>query len=72
MPIDSPFGWWQIGVHDGSAFLSCVEKAMIDDGYPAAGLTSYALGRSVNARDMQRTPSLQQERGLGDPVIGLP
>lgn len=69
---DSPFGWWQLGVTDPAAFLQAVEAAMVADGYPAAGLTPFALSRKVTARDLRRDPGLQRERLLTDPVIGLP
>ena len=72
MPSGSPFGWWQIGVTDPEAFLDAVEAAMVAEGYPAAGLVRFALGRKVRARDMRRDPSLQAERQLSDPVVGLP
>lgn len=72
MPTGSPFGWWQLGVRDPGTFLAAIEAAMVADGHLAAGLTHFALGRKVTARDMRCDPSLQQERRLIDPVLGLP
>lgn len=71
-PIDSPFGWWQLGVTDPRSFLMAIESAMVADGYPAAGLTPFALSRRYTARDLRRDPRIQQERALEDPVLGLP
>lgn len=71
-PSDAPFGWWQIGATDPQALLSTIEAAMVADGYPAAGLTPFVLSRAVTARDLRREPALQAERGVTDPVIGLP
>lgn len=71
-PSDSPFGWWQLGPTDPRAFLTAMEQAMVADGYPAAGLTPFALSRSVDAGDLRRDPALQRERLLTDPVLGLP
>lgn len=72
MPKDSPFGWWQLGVADPRELLAAIESAMVADGYPAAGLTSFALSRRFAAGDLRRNPALQEERALTDPPIGLP
>lgn len=71
MPIDSPFGWWQLGVTDVRSFLTVVESAMVADGYPATGLTRFVLSRRFTARDLRRDPRVPRERALEDPVLGL-
>ena len=60
------------GFGDVGAFVRDLEAAMVADGYPAAGLTPFALSRSVDAGDLRRDPALQRERLLTDPVLGLP
>lgn len=71
-PVDSPFGWWQLGVTSPQDLLVAIESAMLADGFPAAGLTSFALSRSAGGIELRRDPSLQGERALADSVIGLP
>jgi hypothetical protein len=71
-PVDSPFGWWQLGVTSPQDLLVAIESAMLADGFPAAGLTSFALSRSAGGIELRRDPSLQGERALTDSVIGLP
>lgn len=70
-PIDSPFGWWQLGVGEPSALIEAIEFAMVADGYPAAGLAAHALARRATVADMRRDSSYQQERRLADPPRGL-
>lgn len=69
---ETPFGWWQLGVTDPAALLGAIEHAMVADGYAAAGLTPFALSRRYSAGDLRRDPTIQRERQLTDPVIGLP
>lgn len=72
MASDTPFGWWQLGVAHPAALLGAIEQAMLADGYAAAGLTPFALSRRYSAGDLRRDPTIQRERRLADPAIGLP
>lgn len=71
-PVGGPFGWWVLSAPDPAALLQCLEAAMVADGYPAAGLAPFVLSRRFTARDLRSSPMLRQQRGLADPVLGLP
>lgn len=64
--MDTPFVWWCLGPRDVGAFVTDLEAALVDDGYPAQGLARrLAASRGLPDGDGEAFP----RRGRYDPLL---